>query len=133
MSQYAPLILRIGLGIVMLWFGYQQLAQPDNWIGWVPEWISAFGLSAPNVVFLNGIFEVAAGALLILGVFTRIVSMLLFLHLILIILEIGFTAIGMRDVAIAVAFAALSMLGGGPYALLEWPRRKSENGTIMIA
>jgi len=108
-SAYSALVLRVGLAAVILWFGANQLMSPEMWTAWVPEWTAALGFSPENVVLLNGIFEVAAGALLLLGVLTRWVAILLFLHLLLIVFEIGMTAIGVRDFGLAVAFLALAL------------------------
>ncbi|MEK7106149.1 MAG: hypothetical protein AAB895_02215, partial [Patescibacteria group bacterium] len=55
---YAPLVLRVGLALVFLWFGSQQLMNPSDWAGLIPESIvSISSISALNFVFLNGLFE----------------------------------------------------------------------------
>lgn len=106
--QYALPVLRIGLALVILWFGVNQLLSPDTWTTWVPDWASAFA-DAKTIVYLNGGFEVIAGLLLLVGLFVPWVAVLLFLHLLLIIFEIGMTPTGVRDFGIAVGLLALAM------------------------
>ena len=35
-QKYAPLVLRIGLSLVFLWFGISQLVNPESFLGYVP-------------------------------------------------------------------------------------------------
>lgn len=128
-AAYAPLVLRIGLGAVMLWFGYQQLTNSQAWVIWVPEWTAMLGMAPATIVLLNGLFEVAAGLLLILGIFVPFISLLLFLHLGIIVFDIGLTPIGVRDIGIAVGTLALAMLGSGPYSLM--PKREALHDTSL--
>ena len=111
--SYTTLILRIGLGLTILWFGVNQLMSPQDWVGWVPAWTAALGLAPETVVFLNGLFETIFAALLILGLWVRIAASLLFLHMILIIIDIGFNEIGVRDFGLAAALLALAWSGSG--------------------
>ncbi len=119
-SEYAPLVLRLGLAIVILWFGVNQLLSPEQWTAWVPGWTAALGLTPETVVFLNGIFEIVTGLLLVLGVYTRLIALVLFVHLLVIVFEIGITAIGMRDAGLATAFLALALDNRSRFAL--YPR-----------
>jgi uncharacterized membrane protein YphA (DoxX/SURF4 family) len=48
---------------------------------------------------------------LLAGFWTRLVSALLALHMLAITLDIGFTAVGVRDFGITIATAALALLG----------------------
>lgn len=109
-SKYAPLVLRVGLAILVLWFGAEQLTNASAWTAWVPEWTSAIGLSPEQIVYANGTFEVVAGILLLFGFFTPIVAFLLFLHMCLITLEIGLNPTGVRDFGITVALLSLALL-----------------------
>lgn len=107
-APFSTFVLRVGLATVIVWFGSNQLLSPDMWTAWVPTWTSALGLDAAQVVFLNGLFEVAAGLLLLLGVYTRYVALVLFAHMMVIVYDIGLTAIGVRDFGIAIALLALA-------------------------
>jgi len=108
-SKYSDLVLRVGLGIVILWFGLNELLKPEMWTSWVPGWATSFGLSEITIVYLNGTFETVLSIALIFGFFTRVAAVLLFLHMILIIIDIGLTAIGMRDFGLAAALLAIAL------------------------
>ena len=108
LSPYAPLVLRLGLSAVVLWFGVSQLIDAESWTIWVPGWVALFGLTPIAVVYLNGTFEVLFSSVLALGFFARPVAFLLFLHVFGIALLVGINAIGVRDFGIAAGFLALA-------------------------
>ncbi len=113
-TQAGLLVLRLGLASVFLWFGFSQLLDGISWVGWVPEWaVTLLHLPPAMIVLGNGLFEVVLGALLGMGLWTRFVALLLTLHLALITIEIGPTAIGVRDFGLTLATAALALLGKG--------------------
>lgn len=114
----APIVLRVGLALVFLWFALQQLMSPDMWTAVVPDYVVSIShLSAKTLVYFNGIFELVFGALLLFGLFTRVAALLLALHLIEIILSVGYGAIGVRDFGLCVATFASFLLGGGRWSL----------------
>ena len=107
------MVLRLGLAIVFLWFGFSQLLDGINWVSWVPEWaVNLLHIPPAMIVLANGLFEVIAGALLALNIWTRWVALVLALHLLVITIEIGATAIGVRDFGLTAATFALSLLSG---------------------
>lgn len=108
-SKCAPRILRLGLATVILWFGFSQIFDAASWTSWVPHWASFFGLTALQVVYLNGAFEAITGILLVLGILARPIAVLLFLHLAVLVVDIGITPIGVRDFGLAVAFLYLAL------------------------
>ncbi len=108
-SAVPMVILRIGLAAVILWFGASQLMQPDMWTSWVPGWTAVLGITPETIVFLNGLFEVATGAMLALGIFTRLVAAALTVHMAMIVFEIGLSAIGVRDFGLMIGFLALTL------------------------
>ena len=105
-------VLRFGLAGVFLWFGISQLSDVSAWAGIVPEWATNIsGMSAERIVFLNGIFEVVMGGLLLLGFFIRIVALVLALHLVPIALQFGLQeATGIRDLGLALATLSLALI-----------------------
>jgi uncharacterized membrane protein YphA (DoxX/SURF4 family) len=117
MHSWSPVVLRIGLAIVFLWFGYNQLAHTQMWIGLIPKWVmSLSGLQAATLVHFNGAFEIVFGICLLFGFFFRVVSLLLALHMIHIFVTLfaaqhGFNAIVIRDFGLSVAAVALFLLG----------------------
>ena len=108
MSQYAVPLLRAGLVVLFLWFGFSQVTNTAEWVAWVPPWTETI-MPAQNVVLLNGAFELVLGMLLAAGFYVRIAALLLSLHLFFIAFEIGYNDIGMRDFALAVATLSLAM------------------------
>ena len=123
LKKYAPVIVRIGISLVFLWFGANQLLYPANWIGWVPTFVSAI-VSAGKVVFLNGIFEVIFGLLLLFGIYTRLVSLLLALHLLSIALPVGINEIGVRDFGLFMATLSI-FFNGADFLCLDKKFRKN--------
>ncbi len=116
---FAPVVLRLGLAALYLWFGFSEVLNPEMWVSWVPTWASSItGLSAHSIVYINGGFEIALGAFLAIGIAVRWVALVLAVHMAVIVYEIGFDAIGVRDAALAAATIALS-LGGSDWLTLE--------------
>ncbi|KKW20004.1 MAG: hypothetical protein UY63_C0003G0017 [Parcubacteria group bacterium GW2011_GWA2_51_10] len=112
MSLYGPTVLRLGLAILFLWFGFSQITNTVDWIAWVPPWAAAlFGLSEHTIVLVNGWFETVGGSLLLLGLWTRIAASVLSLHLFSIAWAVGYNDIGVRDFALAVSTLALALFG----------------------
>lgn len=109
LNQYSQVLLRIGISLVMIWFGSQQLSNASSWVGFLPDWVSSIPLSAITFVHLNGLFEVVLGALLLLGLFKRIAAVLLGLHLLGITITIGYTALGVRDFGLTVALFSIAL------------------------
>ncbi len=120
MEDYGKLILRLGLGIVFLYFGISQLIAPQRWIDLIPEFnfIYMNDIFKQKMVLLNGIFDCLIGIFFILGLFIKIVSLLATLHLISIFLfSLGFTPSGFRDLGLALASSSLFFLGVGKFKL----------------
>jgi len=110
-SSYAPTIIRLGLGLVFFLIGLDQLSKPDNWLSWLPQFITQ--ISPPQTLILAiGIFNIIVGALLILGLFTKLASLLAGLHLLGIILTAGYSDITIRDMGLL--FAAIAIFLNGP-------------------
>lgn len=110
-ARYAPLVLRIGMALVMFWFGSQQLMNPSAWTGFLPGWVGSLPLSDITFIQLNGLFEVVASALLVIGFQMQIVAAVLAVHLAGVVMSVGYTATGVRDFGLVVALAALTILG----------------------
>jgi len=117
MSEYSKIILRVGLSLVFLWFGFSQLIDAESWTVFVPEVALNFGLSAGNIVFLNGMAEVVLGLLLILGIFTRASALILSLHLFGISFGLGYNAIMIRDLGLAIATFSVFLSGRDKWCL----------------
>lgn len=102
-------ILRFALAFVFLWFGLSQISDMTTWVSFVPAGIATM-VNPSLLVFLNGLFEILAGLFLAFGVLVRPVSFLLGLHLFFIALSLGMTAVGVRDIGLALATISFSLL-----------------------
>lgn len=130
MRPFAPVVLRIGLGLVMIWFGLKQLTSPTEWIGYLPKWIDILPISPENFVYLNGWFEIIFGILLVKGFHTRIVAGLLSLHLLGITFTVGYNEIGLRDFGLSVALFSIFLHGSSSWSLDEYFKlRKQEKAS----
>jgi len=104
--SFAPLVLRVGIGFVFLYFGWSGITEPEMWTGMVPAWTNA--IASPEVlVRLHGMFELVGGLLLIAGLWTGIVSGLLFLNLLHTVFLLSSPQIIVRDVGILAGLLSL--------------------------
>ena len=101
---------------VLLWFGTEQLLHSVDWVGYVPPAAVAFsGISAHTIVLANGSAEIASGVLLFLGVFTRVVALIMAVHLGVIALSLGNNAVAVRDWGLTAAMLGLVFTGAGAF------------------
>ena len=104
-------LLRFGMSAVFLWFGFSQLFVSLKWVSVEPDWaVSLLHVPPAMIVMGNGLFEVVLGTLLAMGFFVRIIAFVLGLHLLPIALSFGISAIGVRDLGLAIASFALSFI-----------------------
>jgi len=125
MKNWAQIVLRIGLGLVVIYFGSQQLMDPVSWVSYLPSWTASLPFGQTSFIYLNGWFELVFGILLIAGFYTRIVSGLLALHLASIVFTIGYNEIGVRDFGLTVALASIALYGPSAWSLDEFFARKN--------
>ena len=115
---YAASVLRYGLAAVILWFSLAQFLHNSVWTAYIPDSIvSMTHLGAPVLVFLNATFELVFGILLVFGWQTRIVALLLALHLFDIMYVVGYGEIGVRDFGLAMATLVIFMNGPDPLCI----------------
>ena len=117
LKEYAPIVLRISLSLVFLWFGLTGVFNTEQFIGYVPESAYSLPISIESIVILNGIFEIILGILLITGLFTRVVSVILSLHTLLIMFSLGYNDVAVRDFGIALATLAIAFNGPDNWSL----------------
>lgn len=110
MQKWGFRILRIGLALIFIWFGKEQLMNPGSWIGYVPSWAESIFPNTEKLVLLNGLFELVAAFLLIMNVFTRVVALILAVHLLVIALAIGINPVGVRDIGLSIAALSLALV-----------------------
>lgn len=108
MNHTGKIILRIGLGIVFLYFGSSQLMTPTKWVGLLPNFLSNVGAGI-YFIYLNAVIDLLIGLCFLFGFFIKIVSILAFLHL----LFITFFVLGLNSPSgirdLGLAFASLSL------------------------
>ena len=113
-ERYAPVVLRIGIGFVFIWFGWSALTNTDMWTRLVPEWATSIA-SPVTLVKIHGLVELTFGALLIIGFWARLSATILLVSLInTLTLVSGPTLI--RDFGLAIALVSLVL---NPYKRYE--------------
>ena len=123
---FSPVVLRLSIALVFLWFGINQIADPNQWVAYVPDSVVNFsGLAVTTIVFLNAIFEIILGSALLLGFFTRWTAALLALHIIDIFIIVGMNATGVRDFGIAAATVTIWLNGSDWLSLDRFMRQES--------
>ena len=117
-KNYATVIIRISLALVLLWFGIDEIINPENWFGYIPSWISNnLPFSLDFFISLNGIFEIMIGGLLLIGLHTRIIAFIAALHLLSITIAVGYNGIGIRDFGLTMMAVSLIFSGAGVFSL----------------
>ena len=124
-KDFSKTLLRIGLSLVFLYFGYQQVTSPDNLVGFVPNFLSNLNNITPNnIVLMNGVIELILGTFLLIGLYTKFSSLILGLHLIGITFSMGFNQIAVRDFGLTVATFVVFLNGVDSWCLDKKFRKK---------
>ena len=123
MRNASLLVLRIGMGAVILWFAQRQLSDPSAWIVYLPTWTQSLPVSQIGFVYLNAWFELTFGIVMMIGFYTRTAALLLALHLLGIAYTIGYNATGVRDVGLSIALLAISLYGASHWSADEFFER----------
>lgn len=108
MTNKSLILLRFAWVGLFAWFGTEQLLHPEIWAVNLPEWTGYLPMPAETLVQLNGWIEIILAIALLIGLHTRLVAVLLSLHLLTIALEMG-GAIGMRDLTLALMGLAIAL------------------------
>ncbi len=122
--ELAPVVLRLSIAVVFLWFGFSQIQNPASWTRLLPSFLSVVPLEPVTIIIVNGIFEILLATLLLLGLFTRPVALLLTLHLLHITFLLGYGATAARDVALALAVFSIFLRGADDFSLDHVWRKK---------
>ena len=123
-KEYSPLVLRIGIGMVFLWFGLTNIFNPQSLVGYLPKIVYALPIEPLTLLFVNGIFEVIFGLLLLVGLFQRLVSFILFLHILIIMFGLGYNDIAVRDFGLALATFVIFLNGPDKFCLDKKLRKR---------
>jgi uncharacterized membrane protein YphA (DoxX/SURF4 family) len=125
MQKTSLVVLRLGIGAVMIWFALQQLNDPAAWVSYLPPWTQSLPVSQIGFVYLNGWFEITFGTLMIVGFYTRIVAFFLAIHLLGIVYTLGYNQTGVRDFGLSIALLAISLYGTSAWSLDEYFEKNS--------
>lgn len=109
-KQYAPLVLRIGIGFVFIWFGLSGLTNTSMWVGLVPSWTNAIA-SPSTLVYIHSVIELVGGLLVCAGYWLRPAAAILFLSLAHTLTLLDFGPIYVRDIGLALATLAIFLDG----------------------
>ncbi len=137
MKMCAPAVLRIGLALVFLWFGTQQLVNTGAWVRLIPEWVlNSSGLAAETLVHFNGAFEIVFGICLLFGFFFRVVSLLMALHMLHLFVTLlnaqGLSAIAVRDFGLFMSATTLFLLGPHAFSVDNWLCTRYEQKKVQM-
>ena len=146
-KNYASLVLRVGLALVFLWFGINQLINPTSFLGYMPQWLAPHDVQMLHehalqwlhtlpimqhiIIMGNGIFETVFGLLLLLGLFTRLSAFLLTLHLVGIMVVLGYNDIAVRDFGLAVATFSVFLQGPDEWSLDKKMKTKKLRSEVL--
>ncbi len=129
--DWAPLIIRVGLAVVFLLFGFQKLSNPAQTTAEIQLLMDFLNLAAAAAInFYLGLTELVVALGLLLGVRTRafgvLAALLLFLFLVSFLWKLGVSINPdlYRDVGLIGASIALVFLGGGKWS---WDSRSLLN------
>lgn len=103
------LALRLGLGLVLVYAGIGMFANPENWVGYVPQWLGKI-IAPETFLVVHGVFELVLGVSIVTGFFLPIASLLLFLDMGSILLFYGVDDVTFRDFGLLMSALALFLL-----------------------
>ena len=115
-KSYAPILVRWGISIVFLWIGIDIWLNTDYWMAWLPGYVSQF-IEPTTLMLFTGAFDFVFGLLLLLGLFTRISALFMALHLIGVIMTIGYNDIAVRDFGLLLATIGIFFHGPDTWCL----------------
>ncbi|OHA94027.1 MAG: hypothetical protein A3E02_02045 [Candidatus Zambryskibacteria bacterium RIFCSPHIGHO2_12_FULL_38_34] len=111
-KTYSLALPRMGMSMVFLWFGFQQLKHANEWIGFIPQIILKYSpINATSIIHFNGAFEVVFALALFFGICTRLSALLLGLHLAHITSTLGFNSISVRDFGVVMGSLFVVLYG----------------------
>ncbi len=105
-KNYAPIVLRLGLAFVFLWFGINQLLSPNDFMGYLPEFLLNLSF-ASTLVLINGVVDLLEGIFFAWGKYVKLTAAVAFVHLLVITISVGYNDIAIRDVGLLCSIAAL--------------------------
>ena len=118
--------LRLGLGLMYLYSGYDLFVNPRHWYGFIPRWLTqavSQVASVESYLRLQGIVEVIIGLLLLLWFLprgmVRLASFLAMIEMAGILIFVGIDPITFRDIGLLGAAAALVIISFQQHGSVE--------------
>ena len=106
-------VLSYSLGFVIIWFGFQEVFSPQDWITFLPPFLGD-GSFANNLVVFHGIILTVSALLLFFNIYRKIVAIILtfiFLEIIItLIAQTGLSDIAVRDIGLLGMIICLILL-----------------------
>lgn len=109
----AKFLLLAALAFVFGYFGIDKFVSPEIWIGWIPLWMDGLlGMSLDTWLSMIGALEVLFALLLVIPIrlVQRTGAVLIALHLLGILTQVGWNDIAVRDIGLLLADLALLFL-----------------------
>jgi uncharacterized membrane protein YphA (DoxX/SURF4 family) len=107
------LILRVGLGLTLLYASLHMLFDATSWLGFVPQWMGSI-IHPRTFLVIHSLFELVLSAFLIWDFFLPTASLLAFLDFASILLFYGVDDLTFRDFGLTMAALALFALAINP-------------------
>ena len=129
LGTVTPLVLRVILGLTMFWHGWKKF---DAGLSGTKDFFDFLSIPLPGVMaFVVAVLELVGGIALVVGIATRLISVLFIIELLVAVLrykygeDVGFIGADQAgaelDWALIAGFFALATMGAG--ALLSGDRR----------
>ena len=136
-EKVAPLVLRVGVGIVFLYFGITKFTQPDVWINWInPKILYYIPFTPHTFIYLQGALESLTGLMLIIGLLTRVFALIAFLIVAAILVSVGISDVTVRDIAILAAALSLALTKASFFSIdariSNGPHKKKPEKEIVV-
>ncbi len=109
-------LLRWSIAAVFLWFGIAQLSDPSTFLSYAPAWI---GLEPSTLVLLNGALDTSLGTLLLIGVYPSLVGGVAVVHMLGIVVSLGYNQVTVRDAGLMLATVVITLNGADEYCVTE--------------
>ncbi len=112
-AVFARWTLLASLVFVFLYFGIDKFVHPILWVGFLPLWMNGLmGIENDAWIIIIGVIEVLLALLLIIPVpiIRKIGVVLIALHLLGIIWQVGWNDVAVRDIGLMLSAVALFFL-----------------------
>jgi uncharacterized membrane protein YphA (DoxX/SURF4 family) len=128
-QKYSVTIIRLGIALVLLWFGINQMLDSGSFIGYVPPWAMPHpahmmhfppihaahdaGFDVNLMIRANGLLETIIGLFLLVGLYTRAFAFVATIHLFIISISLGYNDVAIRDFGLTLMALSLVFSGAG--------------------